>query len=138
MFGRHLEQLRQGRPGDHREHQQFVGVEQEPDGGDDEDEEPGDGRHGAGLRDRRRGGIVRVRVGEAPGGGNPLQSAAAGATIAGAATHPLPEVAAMRALLLPVVLLALAPAARADDTKEFLDPANWEGLKPSGRSRGPS
>jgi hypothetical protein len=31
--------------------------------------------------------------------------------------------------LLPVVLLALTPAARADDTKEFLDPANWEGLK---------
>jgi hypothetical protein len=35
-------------------------------------------------------------------------------------------------LLLPAVpalLLALAPAAWADDTKEFLDPANWEGLE---------
>jgi len=30
--------------------------------------------------------------------------------------------------ILPVVLLALTPAARADDTREFLDPANWEGL----------
>jgi len=29
--------------------------------------------------------------------------------------------------LLPALVLALAPAARADDTKEFLDPANWEG-----------
>jgi hypothetical protein len=33
----------------------------------------------------------------------------------------------MRFFLLPALLLALAPAARADDTKEFLDPANWEG-----------
>jgi hypothetical protein len=27
----------------------------------------------------------------------------------------------------PALLLALAPTIRADDTKEFLDPANWEG-----------
>lgn len=33
----------------------------------------------------------------------------------------------MRFFLLPALLLALAPAARADDTKEFLDPSNWEG-----------
>jgi hypothetical protein len=32
------------------------------------------------------------------------------------------------ARLLPAVLLVLTPAARGDDTKEFLDPANWEGL----------
>ncbi len=30
-------------------------------------------------------------------------------------------------LLLPVVLLALAPAAKADDTQDFLNPANWDG-----------
>lgn len=29
--------------------------------------------------------------------------------------------------LLPAVLLLSAPAARADDTKAFLDPANWQG-----------
>ena len=29
--------------------------------------------------------------------------------------------------LLPALLLAFAPAARADDTQAFLDPANWEG-----------
>src|SRR5687768_18497479 len=29
----------------------------------------------------------------------------------------------------PALLLALAPTIRADDTKEFLAPANWEGLE---------
>ncbi len=31
-------------------------------------------------------------------------------------------------LAIPAILLAIAPT-RADDTKEFLDPANWEGIK---------
>src|SRR5688572_7428960 len=41
---------------------------------------------------------------------------------------PLTPGARMRfSPLLPALLLALAPAARADDTQAFLDPANWEG-----------
>lgn len=38
----------------------------------------------------------------------------------------------------PALLLALTPSLRADDTKEFLDPANWEGFSQNWKVEGTS
>lgn len=44
----------------------------------------------------------------------------------------------MRLMYLPAVLLVFASAARADDTQDFLDPANWDGRTDLFRTEGGS